>query len=239
TPATASADRPERAPPSHATPIIAVWALYRVWGWRGWVGLALGGLLTLLLGLLGAPLSIWRAYLAVGLLPDAGPPRWSMNRSGLWNVLDRLLDAHAYTFDGVTYQLPAVWYQPGLVVPMAVVASLVVVGVTGWALQRSADSRVRMGMVLSCLLLVMPFQSTHYAVLLLVPIAVLTPQRQQWWVLALVAFLDTAVRYQYNMVRITQQTWPASAGMVMIALLWGWMVWQSVSALAPQSPTGT
>jgi hypothetical protein len=96
-----------------------------------------------------------------------------------------------------------------------------------------------MATVVTALLLVMPFQSNHYMVLLLIPVSVLIRDRSQWWVLALMAVCDTLVRYQYNMVRMVESTWPASAGTVMLVVVWGWLVWQRVSASAQQSPTET
>jgi len=220
-------------------PAIWAWPLARSWRWQGWVGLCSGGAFTLIVAISGAPLAIWRDYLRIGLLPDSGPPRWSMNRSGLWNVLDRTLATHEYTFDGVTYTLPALWQQPALITPLAVAITMAVLAVTAWVLLHTDDVWYRMATVVTALLLVMPFQSNHYMVLLLIPVAVLIRDRNQWWVLALMAVCDTLVRYQYNMVRIVESTWPASAGTVMLVVVWGWLVWQRVSAPAQQSPIET
>jgi uncharacterized membrane protein (UPF0136 family) len=120
-----------------------------------------------------------------------------------------------------------------------VAITMAVLAVTAWVLLHTDDVWYRMATVVTALLLVMPFQSNHYMVLLLIPVAVLIRDRNQWWVLALMAVCDTLVRYQYNMVRIVESTWPASAGTVMLVVVWGWLVWQRVSAPAQQSPIET
>ncbi|MEY2845862.1 MAG: hypothetical protein RL076_1408 [Chloroflexota bacterium] len=220
-------------------PAIWAWPLARSWAWRGWLGFVSGGVFTLLVGVSGAPLTIWFDYMRVGLLPDAGPPRWSMNRSGIWNFLDRTLAAHEYTIDGASVMLPAVWQFPALITPLAVLVTVVVLGVTAWAVYQTTDLWYRMAIVVTALLLVMPFQSNHYMVLLLLPVAVLIRDHRQWWLLAVMALCDTVIRYQYNVVRLVDSTWPASAGTVMLVMVWGWLVWQRVSVSGQQSPRET
>lgn len=63
--------------------------------------------------------------------------------------------------------------------------------------------------------------------------------RRQWWLFAAMVLCDTVIRYQYNVVRIVDSTWPASGGTVMLVMVWGWLVWQRVSASGRQSPRET
>ena len=208
-------------------PIIMVWPLNRTWRQAGRWGVAAGLGVTILVGMIGAPLTIWRDYVQVGLIPDAGPPRWSMNRSGVWNVLDRTLADHAYKFDQHELFFAALWPHPTLITPLALFVSAILVVVTWWVVRRTTDLWLASAAVLTLLLIIMPFQSNHYLVLTILPIAVLLRDARNWPGLVVLCVCDTAVRLQYTTTLLVHATWPANFGLVGLLILW----WLSIQRM--------
>ena len=208
-------------------PVIMVWPLDRTWRHSGRWGVVAGLGATILVGLIGAPLTIWQDYVQVGLLPDAGPPRWSMNRSGIWNVLDRTFADHAYKFDQHDQFFAALWPHPNLITPLAIIVSVILVVVTWLVVRRTSNHWLASGAVLTLLLIVMPFQSNHYLVLAMLPIAVLLRDARNWPGLVVLCVCDTAVRYQYNTTLLVHSTWPAAFGLIGLLVLW-WLSIQSI-----------
>ena len=217
-------------------PIIMVWPLDRTWRHSGRWGVVAGFGATILVGLIGAPLTIWQDYLQVGLIPDAGPPRWSMNRSGIWNVLDRTFADHAYKFDQHEQFFAALWPLPNLITPLAILVSGILLVTTWLVVRRTSNRWLASGAVLTLLLIVMPFQSNHYLVLALLPIAVLLGDARNWPGLVVLCICDTAVRYQYNTTLLVHSTWPADFGLVGLLVLW-WLCIRSMTQIVDKNNT--